>query len=238
MNAISDLSLIDLAALAWFALLWGGYTFYADRLKSEGRTLLTVMRRHREAWMVRMLSRENRVFDSTIMAAIMRSVGLYSTTTLFILAGLLAILGSMDKAQQVVASLPYVQAGTQMQWELKILLMLVIFIYAFFKFAWSLRQFNYALVLIGAAPPPAEADSPDARAFALGTARVVSGGVMNFNRGVRAYYYGLAALSWFLHPVLFAVVTVWVVAVIYRREFLSYTLELLESVPEPEIKID
>ena len=61
---------------------------------------------------------------------------------------------------------------------------------------------------------------------------------MNFNRGVRAYYYGLAALSWFLHPVLFAVVTVWVVAVIYRREFLSYTLELLESVPEPEIKID
>ena len=238
MEILNSLSLMDIGAVLWFAVLWGGYTFYADRLKSDGRTLLTVMRRHREVWMMRMLERENRVFDSTIMAAIMRSVGLYSTTTLFILAGLLAILGSMDKAQQVVASLPYVQSGSQMQWELKILLMLVIFIYAFFKFAWSLRQFNYALVLIGAAPPRERADTPQAADYALATARVVSGGVLNFNRGVRAYYYGLAALSWFLHPLLFAVITVWVVAVIYRREFLSYTLELLESVPGPEGKAD
>lgn len=233
---MNDIYITDLAALLWFALLWGGYTYYADRLKGEGRTLLSVMRKHREVWMVRMLSRENRVTDSNITGNIMRGVGLFSTTTLFILAGLLAILGSVDKAQQVVGTLPYVEAGTQVQWELKILLMLIIFIYAFFKFAWSLRQFNYALVLIGAAPPPSEAETPAALEFAHGAAQVISGGVLNFNRGVRAYYFGLAALSWFAHPVLFAIVTVWVVAVVYRREFMSHTLTLLESIPEPELK--
>ena len=118
-----------------------------------------------------------------------------------------------------------------MQWEVKILVLVLIFIYAFFKFAWSLRQFNYSIVLMGAAPPVADAQTPQAREFALSTARVISIGVLNFNRGVRAYYFGLGALSWFLHPVLFAVAGVWVVAVVYRREFLSHTLELLDSVP-------
>lgn len=226
----------DVAALVWFIVLWGGYTFYADGMKGEGRTLLTVMRKHREVWMVRMLSRENRMLDSQIMSAIMRSVALFSTTTLFILAGLLAILGSVDKAQTLVQSLPFTDASTGLQWELKVLLMLMIFIYAFFKFAWSMRQFNYALVLVGAAPPVGEAQKPASIDFAHGAAQVISGGVLNFNRGVRAYYFGLAALSWFLHPLLFAGVTVWVVAVVYRREFRSFTLELLDSIPEPELK--
>lgn len=236
MNDYLDISLTDVAALLWFVALWGGYTYYADRLKSDGRTLLTVMRRHRETWMLRMMARENRVTDSTIMASIMRSVALFSSTTLLILAGLLAILGSIDKAQAVVGTLPYVEAGSKVQWEFKILLMLLIFVYAFFKFAWSLRQFNYAVVLIGAAPLHTEAATDHAREFARATARVVSGGVLNFNRGIRAYYFALAALSWFLHPVLFALITVWVVAVIYRREFMSHTLELLESVPDMQDK--
>jgi uncharacterized membrane protein len=232
MNGINEITLIDWAAAVWFALAWGGYTYYADRMMINGRTLLTVMRRHRETWMLRMLGRENRVTDSTIMASIMRSVGLFSSTTLLILAGLLAILGSLDKVQALASTLPFVEGGTRVQWELKILLMVLIFVYAFFKFAWSLRQFNYSVVLIGAAPPHTEAASDAAREFALATARVVSGGVLNFNRGIRAYYFGLAALSWFLHPALFAAVTVWVVAVIYRREFMSHTLALLESVPD------
>jgi len=232
---MTDIALFDLLALVWFVLLWGGYTYYADRLKGEGRTLLTVMRKHREAWMVRMLSRENRMTDANILSAIMRSVGLFSTTTLFILAGLLAILGAVDKAQMLLQDLPFIEAATRIQWEFKVLLLLMIFIYAFFKFAWSLRQFNYALVLVGAAPPVVEAETPAALEFAHGTARVISGAVLNFNRGVRAYNFGLAALSWFLHPALFALVTVWVVAVLYRREFLSHTLTLLDSIPEPDL---
>lgn len=232
MDSIFEITWMDWVALLWFALAWGGYTYFADNLKFKEQSLLTVMRRHQRMWLLRMLGRENRVTDVTIMSSIMRSVSLFSSTTLLILAGLLAILGSLDKVQALAGTVPFIEDGTRVQLELKVMLMVLIFIYAFFKFAWSLRQFNYSLVLIGAAPLHTEPITERSKEFAHATAKVVAGGVMNFNRGIRAYYYGLAALSWFLHPMLFVLVTVWIVAVIYRREFKSHTLTLLESVPD------
>lgn len=232
MDSIYEITWMDWVALLWFAAAWVGYTYYTGSFKFEDSSLLTVMRRHQKMWILRMLKRENRVTDVTIMSSVMRSVSLFCSTTLLILAGLLAILGSLDKVQALASTLPFIEGATRVQWELKIMLMVLIFIYAFFKFAWSLRQFNYSLVLIGAAPPHTDPINDGSREFARVTARVVSGGVLNFNRGIRAYYYGLAALSWFLHPVLFVLVTVWIVAVIYRREFKSHTLTLLESVPD------
>ena len=46
----------------------------------------------------------------------------------------------------------------------------------------------------------------------------------HFNNGLRAYYFGLAALAWFIHPLLLMMATFWVIFVIYRREFRSSTL--------------
>ncbi|OEJ65208.1 hypothetical protein BEN30_15155 [Magnetovibrio blakemorei] len=228
---MSNISLINLAVLGWFLVVWNGYTFYADHFKRNSRSLLTVMRKHRQGWMQQMLHRDVRIVDTTIMSALMRSVGLFSSTTLLILAGLLAILGSLDKVQALVRDIPYVVIATHAEWELKILVLIVIFVYAFFKFAWSLRQFNYSITLIGAAPPPSQAESSDAQAFAVGAAEVIALAVSNFNRGMRAYYFALAALSWFLHPLLFSVSTLWVVAVVYRREFRSHTLGFLDGIP-------
>src|SRR3954449_1737799 len=54
---------------------------------------------------------------------------------------------------------------------------------------------------------------------------------------MRTYYFGLAALSWFVHPYLLMALTVAVVLVVYRREFRSRTLETitarLPGPPEP-----
>lgn len=226
-----DISIVDLAALGWFLLMWNGYNLFADRFKQGGLSLLTVMKKHRAGWMRQMLLRENRIVDATIMSTLMRSVSLFSSTTLLILAGLLAVLGAVDKAQALVQGIPFVVEVSKAAWELKLLTLILIFIYTFFKFAWSVRQFNYSVILIGAAPPPSEADTPDAKDFARGAAEVIALAVSNFNRGMRAYYFGLAALSWFLHPLLFAAMTLWVVGVVYRREFRSQTLGFLEGIP-------
>ncbi len=42
----------------------------------------------------------------------------------------------------------------------------IIFVYAFFKIAWSYRLFNYFAIMVGAAPPPDEKDTPEAQLFA------------------------------------------------------------------------
>ena len=77
----------------------------------------------------------------------------------------------------------------------------LIFVYAFFKFAWSYRLFNYAAILIGAVPPVNGANgeprraAPRARAAAM---NVVAG--RHFNRGQRAFFFALAYLGWFVEP--------------------------------------
>ena len=50
---------------------------------------------------------------------------------------------------------------------------------------------------------------------------------------MRTYYFGLAALSWFVHPYLLVALTVAVVLVVYRREFRSRTLETIRASLSP-----
>ena len=105
----------------------------------------------------------------------------------------------------------------------------MIFVFAFFKFTWSLRQFNYLLVLIGAAPLFDRIAAGDGAAAARRAARMSDLAVNHFNVGIRAYYFGLAALAWFIHPLLFMAASAWVVLVLWRREFRSNTLAALKD---------
>ena len=218
---------IDAVAFCCFLACWAGYTLYADHLRRDGRNLFTAMHDYRLRWMKRMLERELRIVDVTILATQMRNVSLLASTSIIILGGLVALLGAIDTAQSVVAKIPFaIQASAEM-WEVKDLTVVGIFAYAFFKFAWALRQFNYATVLIGAAPMPQEEHAPDRKGYAERAARIHTLAGHTFNRGLRAYYFGLATMSWFLHPVLLVVGSVWVVVVLYRREFRSFTLKTL-----------
>jgi uncharacterized membrane protein len=56
---------------------------------------------------------------------------------------------------------------------------------------------------------------------------IVSFANRNFNQGLRAYYFGVAALTWFLHPALMIAMTLAVLYVLHEREFRSVTLEVL-----------
>jgi uncharacterized membrane protein len=109
----------------------------------------------------------------------------------------------------------------------------IVFVYAFFKFTWAFRHYNYCLILIGSVALPGRM-TDDSQRIAEGTARVATSTAHNFNRGMRAYYFGIAALSWFVSPWLFMVATAWVVAVLYRREFRSHLLATL-GVPNEDL---
>ena len=50
-----------------------------------------------------------------------------------------------------------------------------------------------------------------------------------FNDGIRAYYFALAALSWFINPLLFVGATTRTVVVLYRRGFHFKALSLLTT---------
>jgi uncharacterized membrane protein len=217
----------DIVSLVWFIALWVGYTWYADRVSRRPHSLRAVMHAHRYAWMRRMLERENRMVDAVILGNLLQSVSFFASTTLLILVGLVTVLGSADEVILLARELPFTSKMTLVQWELKLLVLIVIFVYAFFKFTWALRQFNYCSVLIGGAPLPSGKSVDDS--YARRTAQVSTQASKDYNQGLRAYYFGLATLGWFMSPWMFMLATTVVVAVLYWREYYSATLKMLAS---------
>ena len=185
------------------------------------------MDRFGREWMERMVERDNRMVDVNVLRNLMRSSQFFASTTMLILGALVALMGYAEKAATVVAELPFGHQVPLRLWELKVLVLLLIFVYAFFKFTWSLRQFGFSSILVGAAGKPVA----DPSRYAVDIDRVavvLSFANRNFNQGLRGYYFGVAALSWFLHPGVMIAVTLAVVYVLHQREFRSHTLVVLQ----------
>lgn len=216
---------LDVVAIVVFCASWVGFTFFADRASHRCRTLGIAMRRHRALWFREMLHRENRMVDAQILAITIRNVSLFLSISVLIVGSAIAALGSLEKAQLLATDLAFVTSASRAMMEVKVLSLGLVFVYAFFKFAWALRQFNYAATLLGAAPASPGAET--AEWYVESLARMASFGAQHYNRGVRAYYFGLAMLAWFLHPLLMVVAAIWVVQVLHRREFRSRTFRIL-----------
>lgn len=218
---------IDVFALAFLAVVWAGYVAFAQRHGRRVPSLHSRMDMFRREWMVRMIERDNRMVDVNIIRNLTRSSQFFASTTMLILGALIALTGYVQQALDVVSGLPFTVKGTARLLEMKILLLVVIFVYAFFKFTWAIRQLGFCSTLIGAAPKPPK-ENPEQHAPVINRiARITSYAGVNFNNGLRAYYFGMAALSWFLHPWLMIAVTVWVAYILYHREFASKTLHAL-----------
>ena len=225
---LPDLSPLDYAALAWFLACWAGYTVFADRSRWRERSMTAAMSAYRHRWMATMLQRENRVVDTTIIGNLLHGAAFFASTTIFAIGGLLASLGATDRAISILRDLPFAVETTRTLFELKLILLLTILVFAFFKFAWAFRLFNYCSVLIGSAPILAE-DDPQAAHLADSTAQINSLAARHFNKGIRGYFFAMAALGWLIHPLLFMVTATWVVAVLYRRDFRSRSLGFVKQ---------
>jgi uncharacterized membrane protein len=226
--AMLPLTWLDAAALVLFAATWAGYQWYADHSDTARPRLSREMDRFMREWLTRMAERDNRMVDVNVLRNLTRSSQFFASTTMLILGALVALMGYAEKAASVVADLPFTQQASERVWEFKILVLLLIFVYAFFKFSWSYRLFNYVAIIIGSVPvldrggTEAEAAAVARRAGAL---NVVAG--RHFNRGQRAFFFALAYLGWFVSPYAFMAGTGAVLFVMWRRQFASDAREAL-----------
>jgi len=214
-------------------MCWAGYTRYASWRGRDTACLASVLHLYRQDWMRRMLLRDNRIADANVIGNLERNAGFFASSTLIILAGVLTALGASERAVSLLADLPFAQPVSRGLSEIKLLALAVVFVYAFFTFSWCMRQYNFAAVLVASAPMAGERNVSDLerKSFAERAARVISMAANQFNFGLRAYYFGMATLAWFIHPWFFMVVTAGVVLVLYRREFHSDVLEVMVFTP-------
>jgi uncharacterized membrane protein len=214
-------STLDVAALVAFVGAWTGYAVTLEWTRHGKDGLNARMNAYRELWMLQMLGREMRMVDTQLLGALHNGTAFFASTSLIAIGGALTLLRSTDELLTVIAALPFGIETTRVQWEAKTLGLSVILIYAFFKFAWSYRLFNYVAILMGATPPAAEKATPEAQAHARRTARLFEAAGRHFNRGQRAFFFALGYLGWFLGPWFFMATTAAVVVVMWRRQFAS-----------------
>lgn len=223
---------IDWVAVLGFFAAWVGYAMFAKRRAATQASILAATNRIRRQWMLQVTHREVRVIDGVVVQNLSVSPSFFASTTILIIGGLLAALGASEKATELVREIPFAVRTSTLVFDLKLLLLTGIFVYAFFRFTWSLRQYTFGALLVASAPEAKEFERNaelSREAFADRAGRVVGLAAETFNDGLRAYYMAFAAIGWFFSPLAFMLATAGVVWILYQREFRSDVLDVLRG---------
>lgn len=226
------LSLLDLGALVFFFFSWVGYSLFAKRRAKTTHCLSSILCSLRIDWFTTVMHKDNQVADASLIGNVERTVTFFASSTILVLAGVITVLAHADEVVSVLDKLPLTPDTSAIMVQFQLAVLALIFIYAFFKFTWSIRQFGFVSVLLGASVEYHQANKSEEERerFARHAAKVLDQSGHEYNKGLRTYYFALAYLSWFLHPVVLIVASAAVVVVLYRREYRSRVLrELLAT---------
>jgi uncharacterized membrane protein len=230
MKLINLIPWVDWLALVCFFALWVGYAWFAKYWGARRPSLIGTTNRYRTHWMMQATARDPRMIDGLITQTLSHTPSFFSSTSILVIGGLFALLGTTDKATELMSEIPFAQTTTLIVFEFKILILVGIFVYAFFRFSWCMRLYTFVALVIGAMPPAEDFASgqADAHAHAERAAAMVGTAAETFNDGLRAYYFSFAALAWFVSPLAMVLATLMVVGILYSREFRSQVLEILK----------
>jgi uncharacterized membrane protein len=227
---------LDLVAVGYFLFAIAAYRWVVGPRGFERRSMIGAIQIQRVAWMTNMARRgDHRTMDVILLNNIAQGNAFFASTTALAIGGMAAVMGSGDRAQAALERLPFAAMAHPILWELKLVTIMTIFVFAFFKFAWAFRLGHYTAIMIGATPfldrGADESTTATCDDHATRTARLAGLSGEHANSGLRSFYYAIAALAWFYHPIAFMVVTTWVVAILARRDFFSRSRLLIATQP-------
>lgn len=226
---LSEISPLDLAAVAWFVAIIAAYEFVSTRPRIYAQSIACYVQSHRLGWMLEMSKRDNRIVDGQLLGWLVNANAFFASTTVIVIGGLAALLSYGDRAREIVQSLPYAASSSTTLWEIKVIFLMIIMIYAFFKFAWAFRLSHYTVMMLGATPAHDVADASGRLDHARRTAELLGVVGWHSNLGLRSFYYTISGMMWFFHPVAFIVASTWVVVILTRRDFFSHSRLILKG---------
>jgi uncharacterized membrane protein len=231
----------DYIALVFFAILWFGYSRLLRGASLFGRTSLThAMGERRREWIYNSLRRDLKMIDTQIMAGLQNGTAFFASTSIFAIGSCFALLGATEKVDAVFADLPFVFHSGHAVFEMKVGGLAALFGYAFFKFGWSYRLFNYCTILFGSIPMMRDTErdiiAAERAAERVIRMNIIAGG--HFNEGLRAIFLSIGYLGWFINPYVFMLTTAIVIIVLTRRQFFSEArLAILDTAPPSNLHL-
>ena len=234
------MTIADYIALLLFAVLWWAYSWLTVGSGSRlfpHLSLNRTMAERRRNWIYNSLRRDLKMIDTQIMTGLQNGTAFFASTSIFAIGGCFALLGATDKVEAVFSNLPLVAYSGRTAFELKVAGLTFLFGYAFFKFGWSYRLFNYCTILFGALPMMQDtaADRAAAERAADQVVRMNTIAAGHFNAGLRALFLSVGYLGWFAGPYVFMALSTIVVIVLTRRQYFSDARVALmqDDLPDP-----
>lgn len=218
------LTVFDWAAAALMIVAWYSLGVLIDRSGGTRPSVTVLMSQHRRDWMKVFVERQPRIFDSQILGSLRQSTSFFASTCLLALGGVLALIGNTDPLRGVAAEVSDT-AIPEVIWQVKLGLVVLFLANAFLKFVWSNRVFGYCAVVMAAVPNDPADPSAYPRAAQAGELNIRA--AVNFNRGLRAMYFALAALAWLIGPTALLIATSVAVWIVWTREFASIPRSIL-----------
>ena len=179
-------------------------------------SLSTIMNMQRRRWVANATQRES-PFDAILSGNIMGSVSFLASTAVLLILAIFAVFGQVPALMTTLNSLSLERIYTVTDVQLHLVVMLAMFVLAFFAFTLSLRQFNHFCIMLGAVDHSEPTSEEEIEAIT----RMNALGARNFNSGVRAYYFSVATVAWFVSEWLPIITCVATILILAHREFFS-----------------
>jgi len=206
-------------------LCWFGYNYGVPLLERHRPSLSTIMSLQRRRWVANAVSRETPL-DAILAGNLMGSVSFLASTSVLLILAIFTAFGNltalMNTLQQVGIKASYTPSDVQVH----LFAMLAIFVLSFFSFTLALRQFNHFCILLGAIDHGGHTTGEEIDAIA----QLNTLAAKNFNNGIRAYYFAVPPVFWFVSEWLAVVAALITVAFLIHREFFSSAHRVAASV--------
>ena len=223
MTHLGALGTPDLLAVLVVLLLWAGSGWVIEHPPASRPSVSLIMQHYRQDWMRQFVTRQPRIFDATLIDSLRQGTAFFASACMIAIGGGVALIGNSDRLRGLAEDLTI--DPTTIQVEVKMILTLAFLANALLKFVWAHRLFGYCAVLMAAVPNDVTDPQAYPRAAQAGDINITA--ARNFNKGLRAIYFALAALGWLFGPVGLILAALAATTVLLRREFVSQSRDVM-----------
>ena len=209
---------LDGGALAFFVIGWWLLGWLIDQSPWHRLTLSYAMKAQRREWMRQMARREVRLVDANIITGLQQATSFFASTALIAVG---AGFGLLTAADTIIGA--FEQSFVHLEIDraafyVKTAILMALYAYAFFKFGWAYRLFNYSAVMLAATP---EAGQPGVDEAATSVAEMNIAAAGQFTHGLRAFFLAIAVLAWFITWWAFILAALVIMFALANRQFNS-----------------
>lgn len=226
---MSAITAPNIAAIVYFLLAWMIYSWLAYSSPWSKYSLSHAMDKHRHHWMRAMLSRQVRIADTNIASGLQQGTAFFASASMLALGGAISLLSATEQVTDLARNAYVPLALSPAEVEAKTLGLMLMLAYAFFKFGWAYRLFNYTTIVMGSIPDEKGTEDEEAVEAANTAARLATLAGRHFSHGQQSLFFAVGYLGWYAGPLVFAVSTTMVTAVLLRRQFFSKAQKAVAS---------